>query len=115
VQCCGALLCNGGTCSGAAAAAGIYEVCNGPCVAGTCISANTTVGGFVGTFCTAGCNPSNPVCPDDGSGLPAVCVPDNGSTTSGQCYAGCPGGVSSQCPYSETCASEGNGVYFCVP
>jgi hypothetical protein len=44
-----------------------------------------------------------------------VCVPDNGSTTSGQCYAGCPGGVSSQCPYSETCASEGNGVYFCVP
>jgi hypothetical protein len=93
-----------------------YETCGAgdTCTGGTaCVSANSTTDGFVGTFCTTGCNPSNPVCPTGPGGALAVCVPDNGgSPTSGQCYAGCSAG----CPFDETCSSSAaGGATFCVP
>jgi hypothetical protein len=55
---------------------------------------------------------TNPSCPDDGTGIPAVCVSNPGSTT-GQCYAGCPSG--SGCPWFESCSTLDGTTRFCVP
>jgi hypothetical protein len=86
--------------------ANIYDVCSGTeeCPDGTtCVPANTTTDGYVGSFCTVSCNADSD-CPGDGFAAP-VCE-------AGQCYAGCPGNTG--CPYSETCATDG-AVLFCVP
>jgi hypothetical protein len=101
-------------CSVQVVTAGVYEVCSGgDCVAGTaCATANVTSDGFTGTYCTAACDPANPTCPDDGTGISAVCVSDPGGAT-GQCYAGCPSGTG--CPYGEACSTLGGGINFCVP
>jgi hypothetical protein len=91
----------------------VYETCSGSCVAGTsCLSANTTVNGFVGSFCTSICSTTNPVCPSDGTGIPPVCVANANDPTTGECYAGCPNGTG--CPFAETCG-QASGVNFCVP
>jgi hypothetical protein len=96
-----------------------YDTCvaGDTCLDGTtCLSANQTTSGFVGNFCTASCDVSLPQCPADPQGTdPVVCVPDNGSTTTGQCYLGCTS--SADCPGAETCAvdSSGSGISFCVP
>ena len=101
----------GGGCGGGVA--GVYEVCSSACAGGTaCVSANVSVGGFVGSFCTNSCDPANPFCPDDGTGISPICVGDANDPSTGECYAGCPGGGG--CPYSETCATDGN-FNFCVP
>ena len=89
---------------------GTGEVCAG----GTaCASANRTTSGWVGTFCTADCDTTNPVCPADPLGTPVVCVPDSAATTLGQCYLAC---TTAGCPYGQTCATEAaGGVAYCVP
>jgi hypothetical protein len=93
----------------------VYEVCSvNDCLGGTtCLTASVTSDGFTGTYCTDVCDPANPVCPDDGTGISPVCVADP-TGASGQCYAGCPNNTG--CPYGETCSTiAGTGVNFCVP
>lgn len=103
-------------CSSSTTVPSDYETCSGACDNGTaCTQAIVTTDGFTGTFCTVACDPTNnPVCPDDGTGVAAVCVATSADPTAGQCYAGCPSGSSSQCPGGETCGTAG-GLNFCVP
>ncbi|MFI5301570.1 MAG: hypothetical protein ACHREM_26070 [Polyangiales bacterium] len=95
---------------------GVYEQCSGACDNGTaCTVANVTTDGFVGSFCTAGCDPTSAFsCPSDGTGVSPVCVALSSDPTNGLCYGGCPSGSSAQCPGSELC-STGGGENFCVP
>ncbi len=91
---------------------GVYQTCSGSCVLGTtCLQANASTDGYSGTFCTAICDVTNPACPDDGTGIPAVCVSTDGSGT-GLCYAGCP--YNTGCPWDETCGNL-QGVNICIP
>jgi hypothetical protein len=98
--------------------ANAYEQCNSgeSCTGGTtCAQANRTASGFTGFFCTASCDVTNPICPADPIGTnPVVCVPDNTSTTQGQCYLGCNPGV---CNSGQTCATDLGtaGPDYCAP
>jgi hypothetical protein len=98
--------------------ANAYDQCNSgeACTGGTtCLQANRTASGFTGFFCTAGCDITSPVCPADPIGTnPVVCVPDDATTTHGQCYLGCNPG---QCNPGQTCASDlgSAGPDYCAP
>jgi hypothetical protein len=90
-----------------------YETCSGACDNGTaCSAANVTTDGFQGTFCTVTCQTAAD-CPPDGTAYGPACVVVAGASE-GQCYAGCPSGSSSECPFAETCGTS-SGVNFCVP